>query len=120
MALPKKGTRIIDVEGVLYLYHSRFSYDTGNRWTVVQKKDTAGQILCLDPFSIPFGPAGVRKAIEFALAHGWAPEAKGKPLKLRYNGDNFDGELFTILPPGTTLMDTATDEASYIRNAQEA
>jgi hypothetical protein len=46
--------------------------------------------LCIDPFSgDSLGPGPIREAIEFALAHGWAPDAKAKPMKLQFRNNNF-------------------------------
>ena len=107
MALPRKNTHTIVVRGEIYLWHRSRRFETHNRWTAIRKKDTEGQLLLLDPYhhDLSFGAGAVHKAIEFALAHGWTPERKGKPVKVRYKGDDCQGEQFTVLPPGASISD---------------
>ncbi len=107
MAFTKKHTYTIVVQGDTYSWHRSRRFEWHNRWTAIRKKDSEGQLLLLDPYHHDFtlGAGDVAKAIAFALGHGWTPERKGKPMKLRYNGDDFDGEPFTQLPSRTQLSD---------------
>jgi hypothetical protein len=107
MTLPRKDTHTINVGGELYSWHRSRRFERHNRWTVIRKKDPEGQFLLLDPYhhDLSFGAGAAAKAIEFAMAHGWTPEKRGTPMKLRYNGDNFHGEPFTVLLPEATLSD---------------
>src|SRR5438067_1261411 len=107
MTLPKKNSHKISVGGVTYLWYRSTRFETHDRWIAIRKKGTDGQLVLLDHYhnDLSFGAGPVAKAIEFAISHGWAPEAKGAPIKLRYNGDNFQGEPFTVLHPSAKLSD---------------
>jgi hypothetical protein len=112
MAFPKKQTHTIVVAGETYLWHRSKRFEAQNRWTVVQKRGTAGQLLMFDPYhyDLSLGAGAVRHAIEFALAHGWTPDRPAHPMKLRYNGAEFPGEAFTVLPPDARIADNEGEE----------
>jgi hypothetical protein len=99
MTLPRKGKRRITVEGDVYVWYLSKRFEHHNRWMVIQKDGVGGQLLCVDPYhhDLPIGPKGISHAIEFALTHGWVPDDKNKPMRLKYNGDDYDGEPFAII-----------------------
>ena len=81
MAWPKKNTRTVIVGGEAYQWQFDERYCL-SRWTVIGKKGASGQLLFLDPYWLSDSPGQVCKAISFALAAGWEPHRKQKPLKI--------------------------------------
>ena len=90
MALPKKHTQTIMVDGRSYLRHSKYPY---GGWEVFQDKELGGSLLLLYPF--PLMSAALRKrAIKFALKHGWQRGASAGPMRLATR----NGFVFYVLP----------------------
>lgn len=100
MTFPKRGTRKITIAGETYLWRLCKAFTIRDCWLVIGKQGELGQPLYLDPYhhDLLIGPATVRRAIEFAYTVGWTPVARRPPMKLDYNGDDFDGPPFTVLP----------------------
>ena len=89
MAFPRKNTRRVSVDGILYAWHLNDDWDRRTRWIVVGREvDGAGQLLMIDPYHHDLLPTRgtVSKAVRFALSHGWYPERKGSPLRLAFAG----------------------------------
>jgi hypothetical protein len=64
-------------------------WDLHTRWIVVRRQVYgAGQLLMIDPYHHdPLPSRGtVTKGVRFALSHGWHPERKRRPLRLRFAG----------------------------------
>ncbi|MEV0192195.1 hypothetical protein AB0I39_27105 [Kitasatospora purpeofusca] len=108
MALVKKGSRRIVVDGVTYRWRVRHkpTYCQGNGWTpltfAVEDATTPGTALVVQAgrphpgnwFALPTQPvlpADVAQAIRTALARGWTPLASGSPFRLELsNGSATD------------------------------
>lgn len=99
MALPKKGSRHIVVDGDIYRWRIRHkpSYCQGNGWTpltfAVEDATAPGTTLVVrtgQPHpgnwlglpATPVHPADVARAIRTARTRGWAPLADGSPFIL--------------------------------------
>jgi|SRR5688572_705258 len=96
MSFPRRNTRRISVDGVVYQWHLDSDFDARfDAWIVIGQKGQTGQLLFLDPYHPKFviGPRAVAEAIRFARAHGWQPAVPRKQMLLGSNGANF-----TILP----------------------
>ena len=80
MAIPKKGSRKICVDGVRYLWVARNPEPAGVRITV-QKASPAGSVLTLrsdqDRAVAHIPPAQVAHLIQLAVAAGWDPHRSG-------------------------------------------
>ncbi len=97
MALVRKGSRRIVVDGTVYRWRIRHkpSYCQGLAWTplsyAVEQVDSAGTVLVvktgqphpsnwINAPAAPVRPADVANGIRAALAHGWSPSRPGKPF----------------------------------------
>src|SRR3954464_9833130 len=105
MAFPKKNTRKITVAGSVYLWHLNEDFDIHNTWMVITRQGIQGQLLYVDPYhhDLLIGPGAVSRAIDFALSAGWEPAHKKQPMRLRYNGDDFNGSPFMVLPDNAKI-----------------
>ena len=90
MALPRKHTQTIIVEGRSYLRHSKYPY---GGWDAIQDKELGGPLLLLYPLP-RMSPALTRRAIKFALKHGWQPGISAGPMRLATR----NGYVFYVLP----------------------
>ncbi|MEH2059434.1 MAG: hypothetical protein V7K97_25425 [Nostoc sp.] len=75
MALAKKGTRLIKVDGVEY------------RW-VVQPDDEPGMAVVVECQGNIISPWLLRKAILYAIDQGWNPKQRGQQIVFRFEGDH--------------------------------
>ena len=98
MAIPRKGSRRIEVNGAAYLWrirskatYSQADYGCGYLHVAVAAERNSGTTLVIvtdrpHPWDIPsrqavpVTPVDVREWILRALELGWEPEAKGSPL----------------------------------------
>jgi hypothetical protein len=84
MSFPRKWTRRLVIGYDAYLWHAPPDWilDHKVRWMTIRHERVAGQVLYADLYlrDFPFGPAGPRLAIHFALEHGWRPKEKALPL----------------------------------------
>jgi hypothetical protein len=105
MSFPKRNTRQITIADEVYLWHLNQDFDLRNTWLVIAKRGIQGQLLYLDPYhhDLLIGPGSVRRAIEFAHSVGWEPAVKKQPMRLRYNGDDFSGPPFAVLPENARI-----------------
>ncbi|MER7582370.1 hypothetical protein [Kitasatospora sp. NPDC097691] len=101
MALAKKGSRRIDVDGVEYRWrvsrkHWCCDYDVGTLGYVVEDATAPGTTLVvetgrravLEPNLVPAEvvlPREVAAGIRAALSTGWTPGASGSPFKLHHS-----------------------------------
>ncbi|MFE0146234.1 hypothetical protein ACFWY5_03785 [Nonomuraea sp. NPDC059007] len=114
MAIPKKGSRLITVDGVVYRWRIRHkpTYDQGNGWSpmtfAVQLADAPAQVLVVSlPFHRPDSwlgeetatvrPALVAAVVARALHAGWRPDQNGSHVRLDLSRDNL-AALAEILP----------------------
>ncbi|MFF7736564.1 MULTISPECIES: hypothetical protein [unclassified Streptomyces] len=113
MALVKKGSRRIVVDGVTYRWRVRHkpTYCQSNGWTpltfAVEDATTAGTVLVVETdrphpenwFALatkPVVPADVAQAIRTALAQGWTPPANGSPFHLDVSNEDKTGQEATF------------------------
>jgi len=92
MSFPRRHTRKIIVDGIVYHWHLNADFDSRfEAWIVIGQKGNAGQLILLDPYHPGFviGPRAVAEAIRFARAHGWQPAIPGKPIHLGSDGTRF-------------------------------
>lgn len=101
MAIPKKGSRLITINGDHYRWRIRHkpTYFQGNEWTnltlAVEKADNPGTTLVIkmpqphpkswsnkEPVAVL--PSNVKTSIEKALALGWQPSTPGSPFEFTY------------------------------------
>jgi hypothetical protein len=99
MALVRKGSRRIVVDGTAYRWRlrGRPTYFQGLAWTpctfAVEHADTPGMMLVVttnQPHpsnwfgreAMPVLPSDVAQAIHLALREGWTPTAPGSPFRL--------------------------------------
>lgn len=89
MAIARKGSRLITVDGVSYRWV--VSEDSGYKVVVVQHGSGRGQRLEATTTygdagfpGLAVRPADVRRLIEMALEDGWAPDSDGPPFSGRY------------------------------------
>ncbi|MCQ9132654.1 hypothetical protein [Streptomyces hilarionis] len=99
MALVRKGSRGIVVDGTAYRWRlrGRPTYFQGLAWSpctfAVEYADTPGMTLVVttdQPHSsnwigrepVPVLPSGVAAAVRLALREGWTPTAHGSPFRL--------------------------------------
>ena len=99
MALVRKGSRHITVDGVRYRWQVRRkpTYSRANCWSpiacAVERAESGGSVLVVETNrphpgnwfthpSTPVRPAEVAAAIRLALARGWAPATAGRPFHL--------------------------------------
>ncbi|WP_336111120.1 hypothetical protein [Streptomyces sp. PTD9-10] len=88
MALRKKGTRLITVDGVAYRWRvsggagcctgcasGRFDF-------VVEQADQKGAVLMAATSAFPVVPSIVEAGVRTALDHGWQPARKGLAFRL--------------------------------------
>lgn len=109
MALVKKGSRRIVVDGVTYRWRVRHkpTYSQGNGWTpltvAVEDATTPGTTLVVQTDRPHLGnwlhlptkpvlPAEVAQAIRTALTRGWTPLASGAPFRLDLSRGSTTGE----------------------------
>lgn len=110
MALPKKGTRTIHVDGTTYRYFANGWKDSGEDFChmIIERADDARQKVCADyTFSViedayrkvghsmrrgidTVPPYVTRQTIVIALAQGWTPDAGGGLLNLGNLDDAID------------------------------
>ena len=109
MALLRKGSRRITVDGTVYRWRVRHrpTYCQGSGWSsmifAVEHAESPGQALVvdtggprpdnwmgLDP-AAPITPRVVATAIRRALPEGWSPQAKGSPRHLTLTGAQGEG-----------------------------
>jgi hypothetical protein len=95
MSFPRRNTRKITVDGVVYQWHLNSDFEIHNAWIIIGQKGQTGQLVFLDPYHHDFmiGPRAVAEAIRFARAHGWQATVPGKEMRL-----GSDGDKFAILP----------------------
>jgi hypothetical protein len=104
VALGKKGSRRIVIDGTVYRWRlrSRPTYDQAMCWSpctyAVECADRSGAVLVVTtdqphpgnwigrPFR-PVLPTDVERAIRTALVHGWMPGQPGSPFLLDQSGD---------------------------------
>jgi hypothetical protein len=86
MALAKKGTRLIKIDGVEYRWIVQPDDEPG-LGIVVELSENPGQRMMtwIDRGNI-ISPRLVRKAILYALKQGWHPEEKGTIIVFRFEG----------------------------------
>ncbi|WP_331752242.1 hypothetical protein [Streptomyces sp. NBC_00829] len=99
MALPKKGSRRICVDGINYRWRlrGRPTYDQGMVWShltyAVEHAETPGTTLLITTnqphpsnwmgeTATPVLPSDVANNIRTARANGWSPETHGSPFHL--------------------------------------
>lgn len=97
MAISKKNSRIIEVDGCDF----RWTVFQNSGWNdlTVQSDDGTGRKLIAqfawevrDGSSLPnhpITPAVVAEAIQFALQNGWNPKTNGAPFGCRYENGTF-------------------------------
>ena len=108
MALVRKGSRRIVVDGIVYRWRIRHkpSYCQGLAWTslnyAVEQVDSAGTVLVVKtgqphpsnwvnaPMA-PIRPADVANDIRAALSRGWSPSCPGKPFVVDRSADFVSG-----------------------------
>ncbi|MEV4159949.1 hypothetical protein [Nonomuraea dietziae] len=115
MAIPKKGSRLITVDGARFRWRVRRkpTYCQGNSWGpmtfVVELADTLGRVLLVSlPCSRPdawwgertmaIRPALVTATIRTALGHGWDPRQAGNAFELALTDEDL-AELMNGQPP---------------------
>jgi hypothetical protein len=115
MAIPKKGSRLITVDGTVFRWRVRRkpTYCQGNSWGpmtfAVELASAPGHILLVSlPCSRPdawwgertmaIRPALVTATIRTALGDGWAPRQPGKALELALTDEDLT-ELMNGQPP---------------------
>ncbi|AYG78207.1 hypothetical protein DWB77_00314 [Streptomyces hundungensis] len=120
MALPKKGSRRIVVDGVAYRWRVRRrpTYDQGMSWSpliyAVEHTEAAGTTLIvrtdrphpgnwMSELTSPALPSSVAAAIQTARAKGWAPEAPGSPFLLD------EVEVTVPVPFGTSIPESVLE-----------
>lgn len=113
MALVKKGSRRIVVDGVTYRWRIRHkpTYSQGNVWTpltfAVEDATTPGSTLVVQTdrphpgnwFGLPTKPVlptDVTQSIRTALARGWTPLVNGSPFHLEFSNATETGEDATL------------------------
>ena len=101
MAIPKKGSRLIVVDGDRYRWRIRrkITYSQGNGWGkltfAVEHFDKSGATLVVEmpqahPSNwmgepiVPVLPYDVEYSIRQAIAKGWKPSEPGSSFELRY------------------------------------
>lgn len=104
MALARKGSRRIVVDGTVYRWRIRHkpSYSQGLTWEpltyAVEQVDTAGTVLVVKTSqphpsnwigapAVAVTPADVADGIRTALARGWSPGSPGKPFVVEESAD---------------------------------
>ncbi|MEV4094777.1 hypothetical protein [Streptosporangium saharense] len=115
MSIPKKGSRLITVDGVTYRWRIRRkpTYCQANSWGpltfAVELADAPGRVLLVSlPCSRPDAwlgeramavrPALVSATIRRALHHGWDPHRAGNALTLRLTEDDLTEAMNGQLP----------------------
>ncbi|MFF3439817.1 hypothetical protein [Streptosporangium sp. NPDC002721] len=110
MAIPKKGSRLITVDGVAYRWRVRHkpTYSQGNAWGpltfAVEPADGSGRVLLVSlPCSRPdawlgersmtIRPALVTATIRRALDHGWDPRRTGSAFLLGITEEELTGPM---------------------------
>jgi hypothetical protein len=99
MAIPKKGSRPITIQGLPYRWRvrGRPTYFQGMAWKglvlAVERSDASGAILLvqldrhhpsnwMEQEASPVTPADVGSLIQRALSSGWRPEVPGRPFMM--------------------------------------
>jgi len=99
MTFPRKWNRRIVVGEETYLWYLKRNetWMDSKHIAIRHLQSPQGQLMLLDFYAFDFElrPRSVREAIEFALANGWMPKGKAKPLYI-----GFDNVRFVLLPPG--------------------
>ncbi|WP_336204324.1 hypothetical protein [Nonomuraea sp. LPB2021202275-12-8] len=110
MAIPKKGSRFITVDGTIFRWRVRRrpTYCQGNSWGpmtfAVELADAPGRVLlaslpCSRPDAwwgertITIRPALVTATVRMALCHGWDPRQAGKTFDFALT----DGDLTELM-----------------------
>ncbi|GLX10481.1 hypothetical protein Misp03_74070 [Microbispora sp. NBRC 16548] len=105
VAIPRKGSRLITVDGVAYRWRIRRkpTYDQGNGWSpltfAVQPAEGPGRVLLVSlPFVRPDAwlgertmavrPALVAAVVRMALGRGWGPWQAGPAVGLDVTEDD--------------------------------
>ena len=106
MGFPKKGTHLINVDGIEYLWHLNIQWETSQstRWITIRKKDSVGQLLRVDPWHPHLiSAAGVaQQAINFALRYGWTPDRRAPPMKVGWVHKVASADMLVVLPANAT------------------
>jgi hypothetical protein len=84
MAIPRRKRRTIRVDGVEYHWVIGNRNDHRQPRATVQRSPGFGAKLFIDPIGI-LCPSDIVAAIQFALAHGWNPEANSPHLYLGFD-----------------------------------
>jgi hypothetical protein len=98
VTLVKKGSRVLDVDGVMYRWRLRgrptYSQGLGSRMTyAVELAEEPGATLVVttsqahpsnwvNKLAVPILPRHVGRAVRRALAQGWLADSPGKPFPL--------------------------------------
>ncbi|MEU6729085.1 hypothetical protein ABZ917_35720 [Nonomuraea wenchangensis] len=115
MAIPKKGSRLITMDGTVYRWRVRRkpTYCQGNSWGpmtfAVELADASGRVLLVSlPCSRPdawwgertmaLRPVLVAAIIRTALRHGWTPRQAGNAFELALTDEDLTG-LMNGRPP---------------------
>ncbi|MGW0801818.1 hypothetical protein [Nonomuraea sp. NPDC002799] len=115
MAIPKKGSRLITVDGTVFRWRVRRkpTYCQGNSWRpmtfAVELVGASGRVLLVSlPCSRPdawlgeramaIRPALVTATISMALGHGWNPRQAGNAFELALSDEDLT-ELMNGQPP---------------------
>ncbi|GAA3526637.1 hypothetical protein GCM10022419_001670 [Nonomuraea rosea] len=115
MAIPKKGSRLITVDGTIFRWRVRRkpTYCQGNSWGPmtfsVELADAPGRVLlaslpCSRPDAwlgertIAIRPALVTATVRMALGHGWGPRQAGNAFDLALTDSDLT-ELMNGQPP---------------------
>jgi hypothetical protein len=115
MSLPKKGTRLITVDGVQYRWLAREEYPTLR--ILVQSVEMSGALLSVTVIDgWPFRgvlPSHAANVIQKAIRQGWKPLEAGPPfvrdVELKpFGGQDFDPKWRTeaVLGIAATIRDT--------------
>jgi hypothetical protein len=103
MAIPRKGSRLITVDGTVYRWAVRAepTYRQGLSWGpltfAVEHAEAAGQVLSvktrsprldnwLDLPGVPVTPLTVEQSVRAALAVGWKPHSSDGLFRLTLDG----------------------------------
>ena len=85
MAIPKKGTRQITVDGVVYRWIIAPNDEPGLGIVVECKEYPRQRIIAWIEHGNIVSPKIVRQAILYALAIGWQPQKIGRTIEFRFN-----------------------------------
>lgn len=129
MAINRKGSRKITVNGEVYYWRVRDNWD--NISIVIQHQDAKHQFLIfktasgvmLNGKTPPITPSIIRKAIERALANGWDPFSEvGKPTTVEFEIPKewtFEGFWKTKELQHFQQFDLNKEEIRKLKNSKE-